>query len=456
MRARLEALALGSGGALLLLSLQREVPGDVEAALGVVTMAGLAAAVAWAFVAGRADKLRPNHVRAIALAALTATAVATAATAFAPWDLGPWSARGLAVLVGAAFGAAVAATLHGLPTGRLGPSVLGHVFVLAAGCALVPLALAAVETGVSAWIGPLLALAGAASSLARGAAAPSPAAVAAGTGLWVPPGHFYSPVPDRQMVLANADRLFPPSLRELPGIDLGLDRQLQLVRELVAYRGTEDFAVEPRAGSRYCLANDFFCYGDAFAFHALLRHVRPKRVVEVGSGWSSAVLLDTSERFFDHRVECTFIEPYPERLLGLLRPGDRERLHLRVQGVQDVPLDVFTSLQAGDMLFIDSSHVCKTGSDVHHLLFEVLPRLARGVWVHIHDVFANFEYPRDWVLEGRAWNESYTLRAFLYDSRDWRIELHAATLVAAGIAEFAQLAPEWARSAGGSLWLRRQ
>ena len=81
--------------------------------------------------------------------------------------------------------------------------------------------------------------------------------------------------------------------------------------------------------------------------------------------------------------------------------------------LQDVDLKEFDKLKSGDVLFIDSTHVSKIGSDVNYLFFEILPRLHRGVYIHIHDIFYPFEYPKDWIDEGRAWNENYILRAFL-------------------------------------------
>ena len=117
----------------------------------------------------------------------------------------------------------------------------------------------------------------------------------------------------------------------------------------------------------------------------------------------------------------TFIETYPDRLRGLLRPHDEGATRIIEREVQEVPIDTFSSLRAGDLLFIDSSHVIKCGSDVQFLMFEVLPQLPTGVFVHFHDVFYPFEYPAEWVLKGRYWNEDYFLRAFLSYNSEWEI-----------------------------------
>ena len=272
---------------------------------------------------------------------------------------------------------------------------------------------------------------------------------------WVPPGHFYSPIVDQSEVSADAGTLFAPGLRELPQVDLRIEAQLSLVRELAQFYGQEDFPAEPQKGRRYCLANEYFPYGDAFAYFALLRHIRPKRVIEVGAGWSSAVLLDTDERFLGSQIDCTFIDPYPDRLRSLMTKSDAARSRLLQQRLQDVDPREFQRLEAGDILFIDSSHVAKTGSDVLHAVFTILPSLAPGVWVHFHDIHSNFEYPREWVEEGRSWNENYFLRAFLMDNRSWAIELHAASLAECAADELLPLMPRIGSAVGGSLWLRK-
>lgn len=155
----------------------------------------------------------------------------------------------------------------------------------------------------------------------------------------------------------------------------------------------------------------------------MMRRARPARVIEVGSGFSSLAMLDTNERFFDGAVELTFIEPNAERLLSQLRPGDERRAEIITSPVQEVDLSGFERLSAGDILFIDSSHVAKVGSDVNHLVFSVLPRLAPGVLVHFHDVPYPFEYPEDWIHYGFAWNEAYLLRALLQFNSAFRIVL---------------------------------
>lgn len=121
--------------------------------------------------------------------------------------------------------------------------------------------------------------------------------------------------------------------------------------------------------------------------------------------------------------EFTFIEPHPDRLMQLLRPTDITNPKLKINRslVQDSPLELFEFLEENDILFADSSHVSKTGSDVNFLFFEVFPRLQSGVYIHIHDIFCPFEYPQSWIVAGRAWNEIYLLHSFLEFNNNFQI-----------------------------------
>jgi methyltransferase family protein len=268
------------------------------------------------------------------------------------------------------------------------------------------------------------------------------------------PGHFGSPIPALKDIRSRENEVFRvPSA--IAGVDLHERQQLELVARFAELYADQPFTAEPTAGNRYYFDNSLFSYGDALMLHCLLRHFRPQRLVEVGSGFSSAVILDTDDLFLDESLKCTFIDPYPQRLRGLLRADDAGRQRVVVQPVQAVPLELFGDLGSGDVLFIDSSHVSKVGSDVNHLVFEVLPRLAPGVFVHVHDVFFPFEYPRQWIYQGRAWNENYLVRAFLMFNSAFEIVLFNSYLAQFHADEVEAHMPLWAKKPGGSLWLRR-
>ena len=196
---------------------------------------------------------------------------------------------------------------------------------------------------------------------------------------------------------------------EVPGFDLRADEQRALIDSMIPMWDEYLPTIPDR---RFRPGNDLFALTEAAPYDAMLRLRRPKSIIEVGSGHSTMVALDARDAALPGlRITC--IEPYPDRLLGLLRPGDREHIELRQEPVQDTPLTVFDALEPGDFLFVDSSHVSKPGSDVNWLLFEVVPRLPVGVMIHFHDIFWPFEYPTEWLDERRDWNETYLLRAFL-------------------------------------------
>ena len=161
---------------------------------------------------------------------------------------------------------------------------------------------------------------------------------------------------------------------------------------------------------RWQPANGMYGQADAAVLHAMLRRQRPRHLLEVGSGYSTAVALDVVARHLPD-LQITCVEPNAERLRSRLRPGDD--VVMIEAPAQEVPLETFALLDAGDILFIDSTHVLKSGSDVAWLYLHVLPTLAPGVIVHVHDIHWPFEYPERWIREGRDWTEVYLLRAFL-------------------------------------------
>jgi predicted O-methyltransferase YrrM len=272
---------------------------------------------------------------------------------------------------------------------------------------------------------------------------------------WMSPGHFYSPIPSIDEIRAREGELFGPPPTSLPGIDLRADQQIALVRELARFYGELPFPRTQSPETRYWFENWAYSYADAIYLYSMLRHLKPRRVIEVGSGFSSAAMLDTADRWLPE-TSFTFIDPDTSTLDALLRPGDRERVTIIRAKLQDVPLTTFDTLEANDILFIDSTHVSKTGSDVNRILFDILPRLVSGVHIHFHDVFYPFEYPKEWVYEGRAWNEDYILRAFLEFNDAFHIVLFGTWLARFHCQLLAELMPLTLENPGGSLWLSRR
>jgi hypothetical protein len=287
------------------------------------------------------------------------------------------------------------------------------------------------------------------------AAAPAPdvAAQSSGVPLLFPIGHFYSPIANPAEVYAREGAIWQRR-DTMPGIDMNVEAQRALLRQLAPYTADIAYPVEPTLDpSVYHYNNDQFPCLDAEFLYAALCHFKPKRMIEVGSGFSSLITADVNRRILGNQLEFTCIEPYPRRFLidgvgGITR--------LLCKKVQDVDLALYDSLEAGDILFIDSSHVSKVGSDVNHLFFEVLPRLKPGVMVHVHDISLPDEYPRVWVYQGRNWNEQYLLRAFLQHNSEWEIVWMASFMATRYAEEVQQVFPRFPRlGAGGSFWLRK-
>lgn len=234
-----------------------------------------------------------------------------------------------------------------------------------------------------------------------------------------PAGHFYSPVVS-STVLHEPDvsRVWPPEPTDPPGVDMRADEQLALLRRLGAHRFPVDAQVGPHA---YDPTNDQFPPHDAAVLYALVRLLRPARMVEIGSGWSTTVAMAAiADGALGTQLTC--IEPHPRAFISAMA-GVGGPMTLREERVEHAPGAVFDDLGPGDILFIDSSHVAKTGSDVVHELLQVVPRLAHGVVVHVHDIFIPEDYPQGWVGAGFNWNEQYVLHALLIGNAAVRILL---------------------------------
>lgn len=268
-----------------------------------------------------------------------------------------------------------------------------------------------------------------------------------------PPGHFYSPIVDPAEVIKYKTSLYDFSSRTFPGIDLNEQSQLQTLESFVPfYKELPNEWME--SGGRYKFSNGFYSWSDGIMLYSMIRKFKPKRIVEIGSGHSSALMLDTNGMFMSDSISLTFIEPYPERLNSLIRKTDKATI--LVKPVQEVDLSVFSELQEGDFLFVDSSHVSKTGSDVNRIFFEILPNLKKGVFIHFHDIFHPLEYPQDWVVDlARSWNEIYMLRSFLSFNNAFEVVVYNTFMEHFHESWFTQNMPLCLKNKGGSIWLRK-
>jgi hypothetical protein len=242
--------------------------------------------------------------------------------------------------------------------------------------------------------------------------------------------HYYMPLPEESYVDAHGDTLFDLSKDSYPEIDLNETQQLDLIRDLSTFHGDIPFFGD-KEPCRYRSDNYQFGEADAAILYCMVRLKKPKRVIEIGSGFSSAVMLDANdhlERSGGGRIRFTFVDPDCSRLKPLLRSTDVDALIIE-DLVQNVNLEIFKTLDAADILFVDSSHVVKVGSDVNFLIGTVFPLLRHGVIIHFHDIFHNFEYPRIWFEAGYPWNEAYTLKHFLMYNSAFKIILFSSFLM---------------------------
>jgi predicted O-methyltransferase YrrM len=269
-------------------------------------------------------------------------------------------------------------------------------------------------------------------------------------------GHYYSPIVSVDNIKKREFEIWNKVNKDgLLGIDLRTDDQIKLIDDFKKYYDEIPFKPEKQANIRYQYENSYYSYTDGIILYSIIRHLKPKRIIEIGSGFSSAVMLDTNELFFDNQINLTFIEPYPERLYSLLTESDKKSTTIIESDVQLISLDNFEKLRAGDILFIDSTHVVKTGSDVNYILFEILPLLQSGVFIHFHDVFYPFEYPKEWVYLGRNWNEDYFLKAFLMYNNNFEIRLFSDYIHRHHKVAFKDM-PLTYENSGGNLWLEKK
>jgi len=269
-----------------------------------------------------------------------------------------------------------------------------------------------------------------------------------------PPGHFYSPLLDLQRLATHPEEFIDSHARLWAGIDLRLPAQLQFIEQLLATGLPFNLPKKSEAGWRYYWDNDYFRYSDGFALAALLQHFRPARIVEVGSGFSTALMLDVAQRLrLDFQLSA--IDPFPERLQGLLRVNEAFNVRIIARRVQDLPTSLFEELQQNDFLFVDSSHVAKVGSDVPEIFFRLLPALRPGVIVHFHDIFYPHAYPEKWLREGCAWNEGFILRAFLQFNRTFEVVLFNPFIALHAREKLSAAVPHFLEDTGGSIYLRR-
>jgi hypothetical protein len=267
-------------------------------------------------------------------------------------------------------------------------------------------------------------------------------------GFHVLPTHFYSPVPTVRELPASTwkTRLDLEWTRDVEAQLALLARVLRWAPELIASAALPD-----SDDGRYRFSESSFPPLDAAVYYGVLREFKPTRVLEIGSGASTKIAAQASLSGSEIQIEC--IDPFPGTFVRDSLSGAIRLTELRVQ---DVPLAKFDALGVNDILFIDSSHVSKIGSDVNYLVLRVLPRLAPGVIVHFHDIYLPYEYPRTWIEDLRCfWNEQYIVQAFLLFNSHFRVLLSNQLLSTEHGDRVFSMASRLPRLGGASLWIQR-
>lgn len=238
-----------------------------------------------------------------------------------------------------------------------------------------------------------------------------------------PNGHYYSPVhkigdlKNYKKVTERSKKTFAISM---PGFSE--QKIINEFKEVKPYFKDFKYPKEDDGKCRF-YSNNVSLSLDSLVLFSVIRKNKPRKIIEIGSGFSSGLMMEVNEQYFANRINFTFIEPYPELLYERMLKEDKSRYNVIPSRVQDVPLGIFKTLNKNDILFIDSTHVSKFNSDVNYEIFNILPIISKGVIIHFHDIHYGFEYPLDWLKLGWAWNEAYLLRAFLMNNNEYEVML---------------------------------
>jgi predicted O-methyltransferase YrrM len=240
-------------------------------------------------------------------------------------------------------------------------------------------------------------------------------------GVYIIRNHYYEP-----------RFVYPPDfdftkIRKIP-FEIDLYKQLN---QLGQFFHSSELSIldinQPLQTNGFFVNNPNFGAGDVDLYYLIIRKFKPKRIIEIGSGYSTMVCLKAIEQNLleGDSTELTCIEPFEMPFLN-----QEKNITLIRKPVEEVDLDTFQNLEENDILFIDSSHIIRPGNDLLHIFFEILPILKKGVIIHIHDIFSPRHYPKEWLTEKmRFWNEQYLLEAFLHNNHDYQVLFTANHLV---------------------------
>ena len=257
--------------------------------------------------------------------------------------------------------------------------------------------------------------------------------------------HYYEPLFDYR-------KLPTKKFEQIVGIDLQVEAQLQFLKN---FKYQNELKALPLNGSGFYFYynNGSFPSGDAELYYSLIRYLQPKIIIEVGAGFSTLIALEAIKKL-KAETELICIEPFEHPELDSLP------IYIKRELVENVELAFFKRLEANDILFIDTSHIVRSGGDVMFLFLKVLPQLNPGVWVHIHDIFYPNDYPVEWLRdEFRLWNEQYLLMAFLCNNSSFEVMFSLAYLKENHLMDVFACFPVLASQPNrqpGSFWVRKR
>lgn len=241
-------------------------------------------------------------------------------------------------------------------------------------------------------------------------------------GIHIIPNHYYYPVPDTRFLTIN---MFNHQTEHI-GINFNEKEQLELL-EIFESKYQIEYDNFPRVKTenpfQYYTTNGNFKSVDGEILYCIIRYFKPKRIIEIGSGYSTfcsaQAILKNKEEDGNYKCELISIEPYPNKILQKGFPGLSKLIPTKLQ---EISIEIFSTLNENDILFIDSSHIVNIGNDVQYEFLEILPRLKKGVFIHIHDIFLPAEYPPEWLLNlFRFYNEQYLLQSFLTFNEKFKV-----------------------------------
>ena len=260
--------------------------------------------------------------------------------------------------------------------------------------------------------------------------------------------HYYEPL------AAPAKHIKPLGRpRHLPALRLNLAKQIEFLSELRFGAELQNLPLTSSDPQQYCFQNLSFGAGDGEILYAMVRSFKPRRIIEVGAGYSTLMIREALRR---NDSDCRHICVEPYEVPWLEQVG----VEVARKRVQDLPVSLFQELKADDILFIDSSHMIRPQGDVLFEILEVLPSLKPGVLVHFHDIFTPRDYPDAWVFDlRRFWNEQYLLEAYLSENPRYEVLLATNQLFYDAREPFLEACPVLRQHPDcaclGSLWLRR-